>query len=628
MGSVRLKVASVFAAAALVAAISPGHASGQPLRAGANRQAPPTPIAVVADTHVTGVSRGARSDIFPTAPGCPPCTAPKAVIKGPSDVTVGETVTYDGSGSTPAGGLSFAWSVGGVTGSGPTISVTWTSPGQGSATLTVTDMAGMSDTASVGVNVRDNAPAPPTCVAAASAGCSPHVDSLTIGPSPGEVGKPVTYTAKATDPDNDISTYHWNFDGGITADTGSPSYTHTYTVPYSPGQDAVSVSVVDKQGNKSNTVAESVEIRPAPAPTPAPVAPAPSPSPSPSPSPTPDPFPAVGTPEYDRLPDRDHDGIPDIYDFCPDDPGPPPGCPSKPPAPPPPEEESSWWPSGRTVAVTMAFVGQTLTIASYLPVPWLQSVRVIRLTAQGLKLVGDGLKWVAGGVAAYTYFTDPSRNQPKPKPRAALVGPTDSDYQVVAGPTRQPGPHAGALPGRLRGVARAIDALNDNSYAFGQHVLAVVAAVNRAAAASQAADDKARRTQLQAALLYGRAAADLLGRQPALLRRLAAALARAGLRVGIGPRDLRAAQRKIARNGLSRESAANLRRFGASETWIRQYDADLRRHGLTAPVDFRRLVRRRVELSRVLRDRTFTAQLREAASALRRQVEAYVAGAG
>src|SRR5439155_26953058 len=120
--------------------------------------------------------------------------------------------------------------------------------------------------------------------------------------------------------------------------------------PYSPGQDAVSVSVVDKQGNKSNTVAESVEIRPAPAPTPAPVAPAPSPSPSPSPIPTPDPFPAVGTPEYDRLPDRDHDGIPDIYDFCPDDPGPPPGCPSKPPAPPPPEEESSWWPSGRTVA--------------------------------------------------------------------------------------------------------------------------------------------------------------------------------------------------------------------------------------------------------------------------------------
>src|SRR5439155_3875621 len=74
VGSVRLKVASVFAAAALVAAISPGHASGPPLRAGANRQAPPTPIAVVADTHVTGVSRGARSDIFPTAPGCPPCT--------------------------------------------------------------------------------------------------------------------------------------------------------------------------------------------------------------------------------------------------------------------------------------------------------------------------------------------------------------------------------------------------------------------------------------------------------------------------------------------------------------------------------------------------------------------------
>jgi hypothetical protein len=67
--------------------------------------------------------------------------APKAVIKAPVEVTVGDSIALDGAGSTDDSNIvSFAWDFGdGSTGEGATIAHVYAKAGDVTATLTVTD---------------------------------------------------------------------------------------------------------------------------------------------------------------------------------------------------------------------------------------------------------------------------------------------------------------------------------------------------------------------------------------------------------------------------------------------------------------------------------------------------------
>jgi PKD repeat protein len=120
--------------------------------------------------------------------GCAPFTygtgdanlAPDAVAQArPTDASVGEVVTFDGSGSTddrtPAADLDYAWDLGdGTTASGQTVHHAYDSAGEYTATLTVTDAEGATDVAGVDVTVSGGSPdlvvADLTTVAATGAG--------------------------------------------------------------------------------------------------------------------------------------------------------------------------------------------------------------------------------------------------------------------------------------------------------------------------------------------------------------------------------------------------------------------------------------------------------------------------
>ena len=90
-----------------------------------------------------------------------PNTAPEAVASAtPTSATVGTTVTLDASASTDAetpGDLTYSWDLGDGGGAkdaeGAVVEHAWTDPGTYDATVTVSDAAGLTDTATVRVTV-------------------------------------------------------------------------------------------------------------------------------------------------------------------------------------------------------------------------------------------------------------------------------------------------------------------------------------------------------------------------------------------------------------------------------------------------------------------------------------------
>jgi len=156
----------------------------------------------------------------------------------------GESVSVDAAGSSDSDGSieSYAWEFGdGSTASGQTATHSYSSAGDYTVTLTVTDDAGATDSASTTVSVSSGNAAPDA--------------SFTVSPSAPGPGESVTLdAADSSDPDGSISAYSWELGDGTSV--SGQSVTHTYS---DAGDYTVTLTVTDDAGaSDSNSTTLSV----------------------------------------------------------------------------------------------------------------------------------------------------------------------------------------------------------------------------------------------------------------------------------------------------------------------------------------------------------------------------------
>jgi len=176
---------------------------------------------------------------------------PTAVIS--TSTSVGDAplqVKFDATGSSDSDGsiLLYKWAMGdGGTADGPQFTYTYTTAGTFTATLTVTDDGGLTDTISTPVIVRqpvDDANLPPTAAISAS-------------PIKGAPPLAVSFDGDGSkDPDGTVSSYTWNFGDGTT-DSGI-AVKHTFI---QPAVYTVTLKVTDNMGAESQTVRYSITVQ-------------------------------------------------------------------------------------------------------------------------------------------------------------------------------------------------------------------------------------------------------------------------------------------------------------------------------------------------------------------------------
>jgi YD repeat-containing protein len=182
-----------------------------------------------------------------------------AMAFSPTSPLTLQDVTLDASGSTDPDGLPLAkyeWDLTGSgtftrdTGTSPTTTVQFATPGTKTVRVRVTDVDGATAIASRDIVVANR----------------PPVAALAV-PTPAVVGVAGTLDAGAsTDPDGTIVRYEWDLDGSGTyaTDTGGvSSIPHTFNAP---GTYPIGVRVTDDQGATSTIVRQVVATR-APVPT-------------------------------------------------------------------------------------------------------------------------------------------------------------------------------------------------------------------------------------------------------------------------------------------------------------------------------------------------------------------------
>jgi len=186
-----------------------------------------------------------RLDLVQTLGSLAPADVPPTgSINSPSgDVTIfaGQSVFFSGSGTDPDGTVTaYSWSFpGGNPGASNEAtpgSVTYSTPGIFTATLTVTDNAGLSD------------PNPKTRTIIVSPADVPPTGSIN-SPS-GDVtifaGQSVFFSGSGTDPDGTVTAYSWSFPGG---NPGASNEATPGSVTYStPGIFTATLTVTDNAG--------------------------------------------------------------------------------------------------------------------------------------------------------------------------------------------------------------------------------------------------------------------------------------------------------------------------------------------------------------------------------------------
>jgi PKD repeat protein len=176
---------------------------------------------------------------------------PHAVLS--SSMTVGNAplqVQFDGSGSTDSDGsiISYTWAMGdGGTANGPQATYTYLTPGNYTATLTVTDEGGLSDSVSTPVlvgtstDVGDNKL--PIALITANKDSGPAPLSVSFDGS------------QSNDPDGSIAKYEWNFGDGSSATGVSPQHTFAKPAVYT-----VTLKVTDNKGGQSKLAKFNVRV--------------------------------------------------------------------------------------------------------------------------------------------------------------------------------------------------------------------------------------------------------------------------------------------------------------------------------------------------------------------------------
>ena len=171
---------------------------------------------------------------------------PPEIIEAIADRTSGPApldVLFQSVADDPDGDqLTYKWEFGdGGTAFGAEAEHRYLTPGDRTATLTVTDTAGNTDTATIAITVEDPVGnAPPTVTAAAV-------------PASGTIPLDVQFSATGTDPDGDALTYRWSFGDG-SDDVAGRRARHVYT---RNGTFTATVTATDRAGN---TDTDSVTI--------------------------------------------------------------------------------------------------------------------------------------------------------------------------------------------------------------------------------------------------------------------------------------------------------------------------------------------------------------------------------
>ncbi len=144
------------------------------------------------------------------------------------------TLNYSGRNSTDSDGtiVSYAWDFGnGTTALGPSGSVTYSTAGTFTMTLTVTDDGGATDQTSITITVTSSGNVAPTA-------------SIGVSATSGDAPLTIDYSGgNSSDPDGSIVAYAWDFGNGTTANGPSGSVTYSTAGTYD-----LSLTVTDDVG--------------------------------------------------------------------------------------------------------------------------------------------------------------------------------------------------------------------------------------------------------------------------------------------------------------------------------------------------------------------------------------------
>lgn len=175
-------------------------------------------------------------------------TPPIAAINGPGSGTVSEPLSFDGTGSKDKDGqiVSYTWDFGdGTTGSGFSVSHTYTVTGTYQVTLTVLDNDGLSAQVAQTVTIDE----------LVQLQLPPNVSLF--APAAGLVGLSLTFDASgSSDPDGQIVDYTWNFGDGVIQGGLLITSTHSYS---QAGVYTVTLTLTDNDG-LINSTAQPVTI--------------------------------------------------------------------------------------------------------------------------------------------------------------------------------------------------------------------------------------------------------------------------------------------------------------------------------------------------------------------------------